>query len=1296
MKIYTPLCFLLTLTVTLDAVNSFKDTLDTDESGVPEIGYQGTLFSQPGLFWIDFDPKTIESKLRYIPLQQDTYLAREIEILTVNMGIGEASNFTHLALDFHNRTLILVDQLNRRIVRVAFSEYDEPVYEVLFTGTSKHVNGITIDWVTDVVYWTDAAYDAIVILGLKYPNVAEILVQEDLDEPYGIVAYPTQAGGYLFWSDIGAEPKIERAELSGRLRKKIFPVFASDSEEVPTALLVDPGTERLYWLTKSGIVFSSDLDGKGIKQFSTTDEDYFDMDMYQGQRILSLQGSPLAKSSREDMVSMHIYGHQRKNEILIYGPMTEDKLSIKCSGVPHGVQVIDPNRQRNMFNPCKYSSCPGICVKPGFRVSEKCICSEYIRAQALESEGKSFCASGPVNAILLAKSDGIYHLERNFADRYMEYPSEVLTRVFPYQNHITAITSIIKTNYVYFYDAILKVIGRVSLSGSSRSETISLATDSVGDLAVDWIRGNLYWTEVRFRQILVSTDKGKFPVILVRNLVQPRAIVIQAKAGYMFWTDTGVNSIERAYLDGSGNKTLKKGCKVTAFAIDMDKDVLYWTDASSGAIYSSDFHGDNIRRLFEVQASHPIFTGLAVVNDYLVWSDNNWTSPRGVFAIDRIRGGYIGGYKGSQNTYDIIFHHRSNQPQGSEAACFFHKCAQLCLLQGAHRRCACTVGFKLGNDMESCERSFIDPMYTHFVFADQRLQQIFLIPVTHEYISLPLQHVKQPYAVAYDSFKDRIYWTDLEDKTISRASTKGSFQQIIASGQYFLSLAIDVKHRMLYYTAQSVYTVVGTLVVLHLDSLKSKVLADIPSPRTLAINPAKGFIFIADEPMSYYGSTPPSHIWRASMNGSNLIAIFESDTPINGLASQFDYIYFTLQGENNVTRSYLNGENRSIFVQTQMPLSLAVDTERLYWVDGVQRSIHGCWLSDCSSILGFGHTDLFVKPTSFAVYLKEDQHLEAHEYCVPTPSGLQCSEQDFVTEPNEESRGFCQIPAIEYGDTVDNKPGHVVPDGYITYVQCFPLHKTTNNKMVCKNGSWSNVPVCKQEYEICGTNERGYKIYRKSGLFYVHRGITRLTVLLIGGGGGGYDVHNNIAEAGSGGTSRFGDYLFAEGGRGGSLLDGGKGGFGMIEGGKGGHGGNCTAGGAAGQKQKGIDLAPGYSFEMFCGAGGLSTHCENVLDQINAEITAQWATPRNNSNAGQYGGGSGSRGGGAGGGGGFTEDSITVKPDDVVTVTVGEGGKPSYAEAGQGIVVVAWGDVSINSDLEKVQKQYNCTRIDEH
>lgn len=69
--------------------------------------------------------------------------------------------------------------------------------------------------------------------------------------------------------------------------------------------------------------------------------------------------------------------------------------------------------------------------------------------------------------------------------------------------------------------------------------------------------------------------------------------------------------------------------------------------------------------------------------------------------------------------------------------------------------------------------------------------------------------------------------------------------------------------------------------------------------------------------------------------------------------------------------------------------------------------------------------------------------------------------------------------------------------------------------------------------------------------------------------------------------------------------------------------------------------------------------------------------------AGKFGGGAGSRGGGGTGGGGGSS-RLTVKPDDkeLVFVTVGKGGEPSYGKAADGLVVVVWGDYSVDKIAE--------------
>ena len=57
-----------------------------------------------------------------------------------------------------------------------------------------------------------------------------------------------------------------------------------------------------------------------------------------------------------------------------------------------------------------------------------------------------------------------------------------------------------------------------------------------------------------------------------------------------------------------------------------------------------------------------------------------------------------------------------------------------------------------------------------------------------------------------------------------------------------------------------------------------------------------------------------------------------------------------------------------------------------------------------------------------------------------------------------------------------------------------------------------------------------------------------------------------------------------------------------------------------------------------------------------------------------FGGGAGSRGGGgSGGGGGWSRLSLNLPEKQLVPVTVGEAGYPSYGHPGPGLVAVMWG-----------------------
>ena len=73
---------------------------------------------------------------------------------------------------------------------------------------------------------------------------------------------------FIFWSDWGSNPKIERSSMDGADRKTIL---GSDTLRWPNAVAVDQLLNRLYWVDSgNGYIASSDFDGKDVRQIITS------------------------------------------------------------------------------------------------------------------------------------------------------------------------------------------------------------------------------------------------------------------------------------------------------------------------------------------------------------------------------------------------------------------------------------------------------------------------------------------------------------------------------------------------------------------------------------------------------------------------------------------------------------------------------------------------------------------------------------------------------------------------------------------------------------------------------------------------------------------------------------------------------------------------------------------------------------------------------------------------------------------------------------------------------------------
>jgi len=101
----------------------------------------------------------------------------------------------------------------------------------------------------------------------------------------------------------------------------------------------------------------------------------------------------------------------------------------------------------------------------------------------------------------------------------------------------------------------------------------------------------LYWTNIYHlnatieRSRLDGTDRQ---VIVHENLFQPLGIAVDMEQDLLYWTNEREGlyySIESSDLNGGSRKTLIQGTHHQPFSIALDDQNLYWSDWTNNAVY---------------------------------------------------------------------------------------------------------------------------------------------------------------------------------------------------------------------------------------------------------------------------------------------------------------------------------------------------------------------------------------------------------------------------------------------------------------------------------------------------------------------------------------------------------------------------------------------------------------------------------------------------------------------------------------------------------------------------------------
>ncbi|XP_023579486.1 nidogen-2 isoform X1 [Octodon degus] len=175
-------------------------------------------------------------------------------------------------------------------------------------------------------------------------------------------------------------------------------------------------------------------------------------------------------------------------------------------------------------------------------------------------------------------------------------------------------------------------IGHLPLNGTrlqkdAAKTLLSLHGSIVVGIDYDCRERMVYWTDVAGRTISrASLEPGAEPETIINSgLISPEGLAIDHFRRTMYWTDSGLDKIERARLDGSERKVLFHTDLVNPRAITVDpiRGNLYWTDWNREApkIETSSLDGEDRRILVNKDIGLPNGLTFDPFSKLLCWAD---------------------------------------------------------------------------------------------------------------------------------------------------------------------------------------------------------------------------------------------------------------------------------------------------------------------------------------------------------------------------------------------------------------------------------------------------------------------------------------------------------------------------------------------------------------------------------------------------------------------------------------------------------------------------------------------------
>uniref|UniRef100_H2YAY8 EGF-like domain-containing protein n=1 Tax=Ciona savignyi TaxID=51511 RepID=H2YAY8_CIOSA len=773
--------------------------------------------------------------------------------------------------------------------------------EIVFSSGTSITENIAVDWVARNLYWCDYDLGTIEVARIDGTHRA-ILHAMNVTNPRGLALDPRDGYHYLFWTDWGQNPRIERCDMDGNHRKSII-------------------TDRLFW--PNGLT----IDYPNTMVFADAKLDFIHRCGYDGQdRTEVLAGTNFIRHPHSlTILEDYLYWTDRETYSVSRcnkwdGSKNQTKV---MTGLyyPTDLHAFHPVRQPAGTNYCEGNPCSHICLLGNFR-PRYYTCACPVGSSLTDTHT---CTPNQDDFILVSTPGRIFGIALDPEDQESD-------KMIPVTNIVNGmdVEHDDSQGWVYWVDTRK---GYMSLEPINQHLPMEICWAYPNALAFDWVSRNMYYTNPDAK-VDPGNNRQYYRRTIIGNIgnetgvANPIGLAVDPQNGKLYWSDQGGDGIppkiSRCNMDGSyiENIITTSVNNIQHIALDYSGGRIFWAEQNSGSIMSATTDGTDIRTIVD-NVIRPM--GLTVIGDYIYYSD---LSLQLIERADKTNGNNQQILR--SDVEDVTSLKIFNRPLSLANDCsktINGGCQQLCFVVGGSRRCSCSTGFTLNGDGVTCSSSDSFAL----VSLGNNLRGFNLDGASHVDAMPPM--FSSCIFVGVDMKQQKIillYWADYgQVPKIESAYMDGTNRTILATSGLTQprSLDFDWVHRKLYYTDNSL-KIIGS--VSPDGSNMTTVVSGLNLPRGIAVDPCRGYIYWTD-----WGTHT---IERSTLVGNGRTVIVSEDLlwP-NGVTIDFDedkLYWVDAEPKERVERSNMDGTERELIIPSlDHPFAIAILDQFVYWTD---------------------------------------------------------------------------------------------------------------------------------------------------------------------------------------------------------------------------------------------------------------------------------------------------------------------------------------------------------------------------